>query len=74
MDEYDESESVRTTVNLFPANLDKVFLSAASLDETASEVINRAIAFYYAIMEAKPGTVINWEFADGSPGRLRRLR
>jgi plastocyanin len=68
----EEDELVRTTVDLTVTNVDKVFLSAASLDETPSEVVNRAIAFYYAIMDARPGTVIRWKFTDGSVGRLRR--
>jgi hypothetical protein len=72
-EEYDEQDLVRTTVNLVPANLDKVFLSAASLNETPSEVINRAIAFYFLVMGAKRRQVIGWQFADGSRGRVRRL-
>jgi len=72
-DAYDEKDLVKTTVNLVPANLDKVFLSA-DLDETASEVINRAIAFYHEIMHAEPGTVLRWRFADGTTGRLLRLQ
>ncbi len=69
----DGPDTVIVKVELTEGNLDKLFLSAASGQETATEAVNRAIAFYHAIMEAKPGTVISWKFVDGSRGRLRRL-
>lgn len=69
----DDNEPIRVTLDLTETNLDKMFLSAASLDETPQEVANRAIAFYHVVMAAKPGDVIKWEFADGSRGRIRRL-
>jgi hypothetical protein len=65
---------VKVTVNLVEVNLDKLFLAAASGSETPTDVINRAIAFYYVVMSAQPGDVIRWKFADGSTGRLRRLK
>lgn len=56
-----EAEPVRVTVDILPANLDKAFLSAASGNETVTEVINRALAFYYEIMAAKPGASVDNE-------------
>jgi hypothetical protein len=69
-----ESKPVIVKVALTEANFDKAHLSAASGDETFTDTVNRAIAFYHAVMAASPGTVMNWEFVDGTIGKVRRLQ
>lgn len=70
----EDQKGVVVTVELLIENFDRATLAAASLGETTTETINRAVAFYYEVMQLEPGKKLSWTFADGSPGALIRLR
>lgn len=61
---------VTATVNLTTGNYEKLWATSALQGDNLDDTINRAIAVYAAITNAKPGTRIKWADRDGTEHRL----
>jgi hypothetical protein len=69
-----ESEVVVLKVYVLRSNIDRMIKASDNLEESRTEVVNRALPFYSLVMTAKRFTWISWRDVWGNRHKVWKTR